>query len=483
MHVAADGDVYARSAVVKTSVDEIGKNKVRLSVEVPASDIEPFLARTYKRLAAEIRVPGFRPGKAPRRVIDQRLGKDFVRSEALREALPELVAEALEESKLDVVSPPEIDVTSFDEGADLAFDALVETRPAPELKDYAGLPATRPAVSVGEDEVQDQIERLRVRFASLEVAERPAQEGEFALVDLRTYRHDETIDELTAKDLLLEVGAEMVVPELDAELVGKRKGDILKVTATLPERFGERAGWQVGMQVLVKEIKVRKLPELDDDFATTVSEFDTLDELRADVRERIREAKEQRARSALRESVIESFLASAVDVDLPDGMVVMETDELIRSLARLLAAQGASIEQYMQAEDLDVDALRQRMRPQAERNITLALGLDAVAAAEGLEATDEDRASEVQKIADRVGQSPEDVRSAIDEGGDWGSVDGDIIRSKALDLLVERADVTEEEHVAGEEASSAGDGASEEDAAASSGQPDEIQAGVPEKGI
>src|SRR5439155_20410111 len=172
------------------------------------------------------------------------------------------------------------------DGKDFVFEATVETRPTPELKDYSSLPANKPKVDVTDAEVDEQIERLRVRFATLEPTERPLQEGDFASIDLTTYRHDQTIDELTAKDLLVEVGAEMLVPELDHELQGKRKGDILKITATLPDRFGERAGWQVGMQVLVKDTKMRKLPALDDDLAKSVSEFDTLDELRGDLRTR-----------------------------------------------------------------------------------------------------------------------------------------------------------------------------------------------------
>jgi trigger factor len=265
---------------------------------------------------------------------------------------------------------------------------------------------------------------------------------DFALIDLTTYRHDETIDELTAKDLLVEVGAEMVVPELDTELEGKRKGDILKLTATLGDRFGDRAGWQVGMQVLVKEAKVRKLPELDDELAKTVSEFDTLDELRADIRTRLLEIKSAQADAALRESVLDAFVDHGVEVDIPEGMVDLEVDGLITSLAQILGAQGLRIEQYMQANDLDADALRGRFREQAERNITLRLGLDAVVQAEGLAATDEDRTTEIEKIAARAERDPEEVRRLIDEREDWGSVDGDILRAKALDLLVERAEVT-----------------------------------------
>ena len=436
--------VYA-GRTMKTSVSEVGPNKVRVSVEIPADRVAELLAKTYKRLAGEVRIPGFRPGKAPRQLIDQRLGKDFVRNEALRAALPDWYAEAVGASELDVVSAPEIDVKTFEDGSDLAFDAVVEIKPEPVLSDYTRLAVVRPITDVSEEEVDEQIGHLRTRFASLEVVERPVQEGDFASIDLTTYRHDEVVDEATAKDLLVEVGGEMIVPELDAELEGKRKGDILKFTCTLPERFGERAGWQVGMQVLVKEVKTRRLPALDDDFATTVSEFDTLEELRGDIRSRMEQGKEQQAEGAVRERALEAFVEKAVELDVPDGMLSLETDGLVENFVRILAAQGVDVQKYMEREQMDVDGLRDRMRPQAERNIKARLGLAAVGAAEGLEVTDEDRETEVERLAERTQRPPDEVREAIEESDGWSSVDGDIIRAKALDLLVERAEITTEE--------------------------------------
>ncbi len=430
---------------MKTAVSEVGRNKVLLSVEVPAADVEKVLTRTYRRLADQVKVPGFRPGKAPRSVIDQRLGKDFVRNEALKDLLPDMYAEAVESEDLDVVAPPSIDVKTFEDGQDLTFEATVETRPEAELKDYSGLPATKPSPEVTDAQVEEQLELLRNRFASLEVTNRPLQNGDFAQIDLSTYRHDRTIDEMTTKDLLIEVGAEMVVPELDAELAGKRKGDILKITATLPENFGERAGWQVGMQILVKETKTRKLPALDDEFAKTSSEFDTLDELRADLRKRLEEMHEAQANNRLRESVLDSFVDRGVEIDLPEGMIEMEIDGLVTGLAQLLAAQRIPIDRYMEANNLDPDALRNQFREQAERNLTMRLGLDAIAAAEGLEASDADRDHEIERVAARAGRTPDEVRQSIDDQGAWKSVDGDILRAKALDLLVERAEVTIEQ--------------------------------------
>ncbi len=428
---------------MNASVEQISQNRYKLSIEVPASDVAKYLDRTYRRLAKEVRVPGFRPGKAPRPVIDQRLGRDFVRGEVLRDALPELYAQALEEVDLDVVAPPELEVTSFEEA--LSFEAIVDTRPTPELKRWEGLEVARPPTEVTDEEISEQIEKLRVRFATLEVVERPLAEGDFALVDLTTYRHDENIDELTAKDLLVEIGAEMIVPELDKELEGKRKGDILKVTATLPERFGERAGWQVGMQVLVKEAKARKLPALDDELAKTVSEFDTLTELEADLRAKLEEMKTSEADNLLRERVIEAFIEHGVDIDIPEGMIHLEVDGLIEAFARMLGAQGVTIEQYMEHQNIDVDALRQRFHEQAERNIALRLGLDALAEREGLEATPQERDKELERLAERFGREVDEIREAVASDEDWGRVDGDIIRAKALDLLVERAEITTED--------------------------------------
>ncbi len=436
---------------MKTEVSEAGKNKVKLTVEVPTKDVEEAVSRTYKRLAAQVRVPGFRPGKAPRAIIDQRLGKDFVRSEALKDILPDLYAQAIQSSDIDVVAPPAIDVKTFEDGQDLTFEAVVETRPEVALKDYAGLKVTKPKAEVSDADVDEQLEHLRDRFASLEVTERPLRNEDYAQIDLTTYRHEETIDELTTKDLLIEVGAEMIVAELDTELEGKRKGDILKITATLPERFGERAGWQVGMQILVKETKAKKLPALDDELAKTVSEFDTLDELRADIRTRMAEALEGQARNALRENVLDAFVDQGLEVDPPQGMVDLEVDGLIGGLAQLLASQGMTLERYMQTSDLDADALRARFTEQGERNLKMRLGLDAVAAQEGIEVTDPDRRSEVERLAQRVGREADEVQKLIEERNDWKSVDGDILRSKALDLLVERADVTVTEDLSSSE--------------------------------
>ncbi len=423
-------------------MDEVGKNKVKLTVEVPVEDVEKILSQTYKRLAAQVKVPGFRPGKAPRAVIDQRLGRDFVRSEALKDLLPDLYAQAVRTEDIDVVAPPDIDVTAFEDGNDLTFEAVVETRPEAVLKNYTGLVAAKPPTEVSDNDVDEQIERLRERFASLEVSERLLQDGDYAQIDLTTSRHGETIEALSFKDQVIEVGPAIFLPELDAELVGKRRGDILKVNATLPEHFGEHAGAQVSMHALVKETKTKKLPSLDDEFAKTVSEFDTLDELRSDIRTRLTEVARSQAEQALKQNVLDAFVTNGVEIDLPEGMVALEVDGQISNLAQLLTAQGATLRQYMDAQNLDVDALRNQFREQAERSLSARIGLDAVATAEGLSVSEDDRHRELERLASRTGRTADDLRKLIDGREDWKSVDGDILRAKALDLLVAKADVT-----------------------------------------
>ena len=272
---------------VTTSVEELPENKVKLHVSIPASDFERAIDAAFRKLAAEVKIPGFRPGKAPRRLLEARLGSDVARDQALRDSLPGYYADAIQSEDLDTIAAPEIDITSGEESGDVEFDAVVEVRPVVEVQDYLGLRVEVPTPAVTDEIVDDQVDALRDRFADLEDSTRPLAEGDFAEIDIKGYVHDEAIDALTATDYLYEVGSGMLVPKLDEELTGKRPGDILKFNDKLPERFAERAGEDVSFQVLIKETKRKVLPEVTDEWASEVSEFDTIDELRADIRKRL----------------------------------------------------------------------------------------------------------------------------------------------------------------------------------------------------
>ena len=297
----------------------------------------------------------------------------------------------------------------------------------------------RPQLEVTDEHIDAQLERLRDRVAQLEVIGRPLAKDDFAQIDLRATHHTEEIPELTRTDFLYEVGSGTAVPELDTELEGKRKGDILKFNATLPEEAGEGLGGrEVTFQVLVKEAKAKVLPKLDDDFAQEASEFDTLDELKADLRQRLEGAAEAQRASELETRVLQTYL-DQVEVPLPESMVHDELHYRANRFAQQLGRMGANLDQYLEAIGQTSDDVEADLRAQSERAVKAQLVLEAVAKTEGLEATDEEVDAELRRQAQQVGRSPEEVRKALGDGR-VGVIAGDILRSKALAFMVEHAE-------------------------------------------
>jgi trigger factor len=429
---------------VTTSVERLSENKVRLHVAIAASEFERAVDAAFRKLAGEVKIPGFRPGKAPRRLLEARLGTDLARDQALRDALPGYYAEAIESEQLDTIAPPEIDITSGETGGDIEFDAVVEVRPVVEVSGYEDMRVEIPNPAVTDDAVDAQIATLRERFADLEDSARPLAEGDYAQIDIKGYVHDQPIEGLTATDFLYEVGSGMVVPKLDTELAGKRPGDILKFNDQLPERFGERAGEEVAFQVLVKETKRKVLPDVTDEWASEVSEFDTVDELRADIRKRLELVGTVQAQMAVRENVLDAA-ADLVDVELPDALVTQEIERRLHDLAHRLEAQGATIDQYLAATSQERDALVTGMRDSAERAVRADLALRAIVAREEIEPTDEELDTEVARLAERLDEKPAKVRRDLERRGILEAIRSDLARGKALQFLVDHANVVDDE--------------------------------------
>src|SRR6266568_3948753 len=280
-----------RRQPVRSTVEPVEATKVKINVVVDPDELGPAIERTARRLGRELKVPGFRKGKVPRQVLEARIGRETLIAEAIEhEAVPEFYAKAVEEHGVEPLSRAKVVPPDYQDGEPLEFSATVEVKPEVDLPDYRGIQVERPKLEVTDEHVDTQLDQLRERFAQLEVIGRPLAKGDYAQIDLRTTRPTQEIPELTRTDFLYEVGSGTVVPELDPQLEGSRKGDILKFNATLPEDAGERGGQEVTFQVLVKEAKTKVLPKLDDDFAQEASEFDTLEELRADLREHLEEA-------------------------------------------------------------------------------------------------------------------------------------------------------------------------------------------------
>jgi trigger factor len=458
---------------MQTTVERQERGVVRLTVEVPATEFAPDLDRAYRKVARQVKIPGFRQGKAPRRVIDAMVGHDVVIEEFVHDAVPAYYVKAIDEQGLVPIAEPDVDVDDVDETEPLRFTVTVEVRPRVDLDAaaYTGLRLQSPSIEPTDAEVDGYVDRLRERFAELETVPRPVAKGDFVLADIRGHIHDQEVPEATRLGYLTEVGSEDLLPELDRELQGARAGDILKFNATLGEGAGERAGQEVAFQVLVKEVKAKRLPPADDDLAKTASEFDTLEELRGDIRSRLRELKETESRAVLRDRALDA-LVDAVDVELPERMVDRETDRHVANLRRRLERAGITMEQALESQGWDELRLRADSRAHATRDIKAELALEAIARQEGLEATPEELDREVAALARATKRDPKQVRRLLERSGEAASVAGDIIRSKALDLVVDRADVVQEDATAGDAVTvPAGEPEAEPEGAAGSGLP------------
>jgi trigger factor len=430
-------------ATFSSSVEPLEGNRVRLHVAIPASEFDKAIDAAFRKLASEVKIPGFRPGKAPRKLLEARFGPDLARREALQDALPGYYAEAVDAEELDAIAPPEIDITAGEEAGDVEFDAVVEIRPVVMLDGYAGLTVEVPSPAVGDDAVDAQVASLRDRFADLTESAAPLTDGDYAEIDIKGYVHNEEIDGLTATDFLYEVGSELVVAKLDEELRGKRPGDILKFNDTLPERFGDRAGDEVSFQVLVKDAKRKVLPDVDDDWASEVSEFDTVDELRSDIRKRLELVGTFQAQMTARDKVLEAA-AELVDIELPDALVQQEMERRLHDLAHRLEAQGANLAQYLEATGQPQEAFVDTVRQSAIGAVRADLALRAIVAQEEIEVAEDELDAEIAQLAERMEEKPAKVRRDLDRRGLLEAVRSDVARRKALQVLVDRATIVDE---------------------------------------
>jgi trigger factor len=427
-----------------TSVEPLEGNKVRLHVAIPAEDFEHAIDAAFRKLAREVKMPGFRPGKAPRRLLEARLGTEVGRDQALRDSLPEYYAEAVVAEDVDVIAPPEIDITAGEDSGDVEFDAVVEVRPVVAVEGYDHLRVEIERPAVDDADVERQVDMLRERFADLDDSSAPLTDGDFAEIDIKGYVHDESIEGLTATDYLYEVGSGIVVPKLDEELRGKRPGDILKFNDMLPERFGDRAGEEVAFQVLVKDTKKKVLPELTDEWVSEVSEFDTVDALQGDVRTRLDVYARVQASIAMREKIFEAA-AALVAEDVPDTLVSNEMERRLHDLAHRLEEQGLhiTIPEYLAATGQDQQEFVANVRAGATEAVRADLALRAVIAQEEIAATDEEVDAEIDRIAQQMDEKPAKVRKDLERRGVIEAVRSDIARGKALAFLMDHAEVVD----------------------------------------
>jgi trigger factor len=428
---------------MKSSVEPLEGNKVKVSVEVEAVEFEEAVTAAFKKIAKEVRLPGFRPGKAPRKVLEARLGPLVGREQALQDSLPEYYSAAVIEHDVDVIAPPEIDITGGHEGGDIAFDAVVEVRPSIEVPGYGGLTVTLDRPEPDAEAIDAQLDRMRDLDSTLQEVDRPVQEGDTVTIDIAGTLDGEAQSGLTADDYSYTVGSGAITPEVDENLVGATAGATISFGATHPDPEEER---DLLFEVTVKDVKEKVLPELTDEWATEASEFATVEELRASLVERMTRVRKAQAQMALREKTGEALAALVTD-ELPEALVNGEMQDRLQDLAMRLQAQGMQLDQYLQMTGADPEQFSQELRDTATSGVKVDLALRAVADAEGIECTDDDLTEELEGVAERVGQSVDEVRDRFERVGQMSAVRSDIRKRKALEWLLEKVEVLDPEGV------------------------------------
>ncbi len=441
------------------NVTKLEDNKVRLDVEVPPEAVRQGVEAKVRELGRQVRVPGFRPGKAPRRVIENHLGRDYIYYEALQDKLPTWYSEAVVETDLRPIDRPEIHFDEpLDEKEGFKFSATVAVRPEATLREYKGVEVPREAIEVADEQVDEQLEQMRGQFATLAAVEdRPLEEGNFAIIDFRGegMTTGEPLEGGEAEDYMLEVGRGELLPDFEQNLVGMRAGERKQFGVTFPVDYAEASlrGQTVLFHVHLKEIKERDLPPLDDEFAKEASEFETLEEMRSAVREQLEAAEERRVEGEFRARVLDA-VAKEADVEVPEVMVDDKVEEMLGSFERSLRAQGMEPGQYYQLAGTSAQEMKDRVRPDATDTVKKELTLDAVATAEDIRADEDEVMHQIEHLAEDSDREPHEIAEAMRKNGTYALLEEEIARAKALDFLVENAEpapIPEDKDVPGAE--------------------------------
>jgi trigger factor len=426
---------------VKTDVEELSPTRVKLTIEVPFEELKPSLDKAYREVAKQVRIPGFRPGRVPPRVIDARIGRTAVLDQAVNEAVPELYSKAVAEREVVPVGQPDLEITRLDDGKELAFTAEVDVRPSFELPDLEQLSVTVDNAEVDPDQVEEYLRALRERFASLKTVDRPVQTGDFVSIDLAATIDGKAVEDAQASGVSYEVGTESMLDGLDEALAGMSAAESSTFTAELAG--GEQAGRMADVLVTVNSVKVKELPELDDEFAQAASEFDTVGELRASTRKQLEALRQQGQAGQARERLLDELIEQ-VDIPLPEAVVTAEIDARRQSLREQLDRAGLSMKSYLESADTTEAKLDQDFEADARRAVKAQFILDKIASEADLSVTGEQLSAYVTEQAYRMGVAPDRLAQQLSESGQLRAVAADVLRGNALTLLAERARVTDE---------------------------------------
>jgi trigger factor len=426
---------------VKTDVEELSPTRVKLTIEVPFEELKKNLDQAYREVARQVRIPGFRPGKVPPRVIDQRIGRGAVLEQAINDAVPQLYSKAVAESEVVPLGQPDVEVTKLDDGKELAFTAEVDVRPKFDLPALEAVAVTVDNAEVSPDQVEEYLKALRERFASLKTVDRAAETGDFVSIDLAASVDGNAVEDAQASGVSYEVGSDSMLDGLDEALAGMSAGESATFTAELAG--GKNVGMEADVQVTVNTVKVKELPELDDDFAQSASEFDTVGELRASTRKQMETMRKAGQAGQARERALTAVLEQ-VDIPLPERIVQAEVDQRRDSLQSQLDRANLTMKAYLEQSDQTQAQIDESFEEDARRSVKAQFILDKLASDEDLKVTPEELSAYITEQAYRMGVSPDQLARQLSDNGQLGLVAGDVLRSHALRLLAERAKIVDE---------------------------------------
>jgi trigger factor len=424
---------------MRATAESMEDNKVKLTVEVDETELDKALDEVVKEISRSARIPGFRPGKAPRRVLEARMGgAGALRSEALRESLPSFYARAIVDTDIDPISSPEIDITAGEESGPVSFEAIVEIRPTVSIPGYAGLVATVPAIDVAESDIDAQVDRLRENDGELTEVARPIAAKDVVTIDL-VGKDAEGNVVADVSDYLYEVGSGTIVEELDESLRGLKAGETVSVTSKMPDETA------VTFDVKISTVQEKILPELTDEWAAEASEFTTVEALRNDIADRLSRMKIMQAQFTLRESALGALAGLVDDQEVPEVLVDAEVNERLHDLGHRLENQKLTIEQFLTATNQSGEDLVASLRGESAQAVKIDLALRAVAAAENLSVSSEELDEEIAKLAEQFSTTPRRLREQLDENGRTVAVRAEIAKNKASTWLLEHVEVVDEE--------------------------------------
>ncbi|HET8602615.1 MAG TPA: trigger factor [Marmoricola sp.] len=425
---------------MKSAVETLSPTRARITVEVPFEELKPSLDAAYQDIAKQINVPGFRKGKVPPPVIDRQVGRGPVLEEAINKALPDFYVRALQENDLQPLDQPEIDVTRLEDNDVFAFTAEVDVKPSIDLPSYEGLEVQVDDVAVTDEEVDEQVESLRERFATLREVERPAQEGDVVTIDLKATRDGEDIEGGEVSGYSYKVGSGELLPGIDEAIVGLSAGEQKEFTSQLVG--GDLEGQDVDVTVTVSAVKEQDLPDLDDDFAQTASEFDTIAELREDTRTRLERNKRLEQAGAARDGVLEKLLEGS-EVPLPDTLVEREIAARKQEIEQQLMYAGMTLQAYLDEQKQTVDEFDADLEKQVRDGMIAQFLLDEIAKKEELGVDQNELSQHLFMRAQQSGQNPDEFVKHMVEHNHIPEMVGEVVRNKALALVVEGATVTD----------------------------------------